>query len=329
MTRTIDVHSHFYPEVYIREIARASSVAEVIERDGETHIAYAGDYSVIVPAHRDPQVRIAEMDRAGVDMQLLSLTVPGVHLEAPERGRDLARLVNDSFAEIVATYPERFGAFATLPVQDPAAAARELERAVRELGLCGAMLFTNIDGVSLADQRFWPIFEAAEALSAPLLIHPVAPASLDNMADLRLVALLGFPFEMTLIAARLVLGGVFDRFPRLIVILAQLGGALPMLAERIERGYAIYPELTGALQRPPSDYFRTMYYDTVPYGATGIPLTHAFAGPERILLGSDYPHQIGDLPGATAVIEAMQIPDTDKVAMRGGNAARLLRGLRE
>lgn len=325
MTRTIDVHNHYYPDVYVREIERDSSVATVTRVGGETRIHYAGDYSVIVPAHRDPALRVADMDRAGIDLQILSLTVPGAHMETPQRGAEVATLVNDAFAEIVETYPERLGAFATLPAQSPDAAARELERAMRDLGLSGAMIFSNFGGVPLDDQRFWPLFEAAESLGAPLLIHPVAPASLANMEDMRLVALLGFPFEMTLCATRLILSGVLDRFPNLQLILSQLGGALPMLAERVDRGYDIYPELTGSLRRRPSEYLRDMYYDTVPYGRVGIPLTRALAGADRILIGSDYPHQIGDIMTAMSVIDAMDVPEEEKALMRGGNAERLFR----
>jgi len=319
----IDVHSHFYPDVYVREIERESAVATVTREGGETRIHYAGDYSVIVPAHRDPALRLVDMERAGIDRQLLSLTGPGVHMESERRGAEVATLVNDAFAQIVEAHPARFGAFATLPAQAPEAAARELERAVRELGLCGAMIFSNFGGVPLDDRRFWPIYEAADALGAPLIIHPVAPASLANMTDMRLVALLGFPFEMTLCATRLILSGTLDRFPNLTLILSQLGGALPMLAERVDRGYAIYPELTGTLQRKPSEYLRDFYYDTVPYGAVGIPLTHQLAGADRILIGSDYPHQIGDITTATAVIDAMDVPEAEKALMRGGNAERL------
>lgn len=325
MTRKIDVHNHYYPPEFVAEIARHSTAARIVHGPaGETRIEYAGDYSVIVDAHQDPRLRVADMDRAGIDLQILSLTVPGVHFEEPSRGIELARVTNDAFGQIASDYPERLGAFATLPTQNPAAAARELEHAVDELGLVGAMIFSNLGGVPLDDARFWPIYEAAEALRAPLIIHPIGPASLANLEDMRLVALLGFPFDMTLAAARLALSGVLDRFPNLILILSQLGGALPMLAERIERGYNIYPELTGKLQRSPTEYFRSMYYDTVPYGEFGIPATYQLVGPERILVGSDYPHQIGDLMACTAVIEAMEISDTGKAQMLGTNMERLL-----
>ena len=322
----IDVHNHFYPEAYIAAVRRDSAVASITVDDaGVMRIHYPGDYSVIVPAHRDAELRIGDMERAGVDMQVLSLTVPGVHFEPEAQGIRLAQVTNEAFAEIVQRYPERYRAFATLPTQTPDEAARELERAVRELGLSGAMVFSNLGGLPLDDPRFWPIYAAAEDLEVPLLIHPTTPASAAGFEELRLVPLLGFPFDMTLAATRLVLGGVLERFPRLILILGQLGGALPLLAERVERGYAIYPELSGSLQRSPSEYFRMMYYDTVPYGQLGIPLTYDFAGPERIVLASDHPHQIGNLQECATVIESMDIPAEHKALMLGGNMARLLR----
>ena len=117
---------------------------------------------------------------------------------------------------------------------------------------------------------------------------------------------------------------MLDRFPELILIMSQLGGALPMLAERIERGYGIYPELSGTLRRSPTEYFREMYFDTVPYGMVGIPATYQLAGAERILVGSDYPHQIGDLMACADVIQGMDIPAAEKEQMFGGNMERLL-----
>ncbi len=327
MSRTIDIHNHFYPDAYLRAVARESRAASVVTTAaGETRIVYGDDYSVVVPAHRDAAIRVADLDAAGLDMQIISLPGPAVHLEAPERGVALARLTNEAFAGVVRDYPTRFGALATLPMQDPDAAAHELERAVRELGLCGAMIFSNHDGVPLDDPRNFPVYAAAEALGVPLLVHPATPANAAaaNQGDYRLVALLAFPFDVTVAATRLILGGVLDRFPRLTFILGLLGGALPMLGERVARGYAAYPELMGTLQRPMADYFRRFYYDTVPYGAVGIPLAVAFAGADRVVLGSDHPHTIGNLRDCTAVIDRLDIPAEERALVRGGNLARLL-----
>jgi len=135
----IDVHNHFYPPSYLEELKKGGGVAKVTE-DGEGNyiLSYEGDYNVIVPGHRDIGFRLAELDRAGIKAQVLSLTTPGVHVEARDRGIRLAKMANDDFAEITRGFPGRFYALAALPLQDPEAAARELERAVKELGLKGA-----------------------------------------------------------------------------------------------------------------------------------------------------------------------------------------------
>ena len=326
MARKIDVHNHFYPDEFIQAVEQHSRYARIEPApDGELLIHYEGDYSVIVRSHRDPEQRIRDLDTAGVDMQILSLTVPGVHHEPADEGLALARLTNDAFGAIVQKYPERYGAFATLPTQVPDEAARELERAVNDLGLAGAMIFSNHGGHSLDHKSFWPVYEAAQDLDVPLLVHPYAPAGMANLEDLRMVALIGFPFDVTIAASRLVLSGVLDRFPKLKLIMSQLGGAIPMLAERLDRGSSIYPELTGTLQRKPSEYLKEMYYDTVPYGEVGTPLTYRFAGADRILLASDHPHQIGNLNGCATVIERMDISEDDRQKMLGGNAERLFR----
>ena len=323
--KIVDVHNHYYPEAYLREIERDSRAASLsTTATGERLIHYAGDYSVLDEAHFNPAKRIADMERAGVAMQVLSLTVPGVHGEEAERGIELARVTNDALAEVCRNHPERFRAFATLPTQAPEAAARELERAVRELGLVGAMLYSNLNGLPLDDERFYPIYEAAEGLGAALLVHPIAPPSLDNLTDdLRLVAVLGFPLEMTVASTRLILTGTLDRFPRLTFIMSQLAGALPLLAERVERGIQIYPELNGRLEHSLDHYLRRFYYDTVPYGRRGTPLLYDLVGPERILVASDHPHQIGSLDDCATVIEQMDIPAAHKAAMLGGNALSL------
>ena len=323
--KTIDVHNHFYPEAFLRGIEDHSQAATLSATPGgERRIQYAGDYSVLDEAHVNPTKRIEDMDRAGVDMQVLSLTVPGVHSEEPERGIELARLTNDGLAAVCRDHPDRFRALATLPTQAPDAAALELERSVRDLGLAGAMIFSNLNGRPLDDERFYPIYETALDLGVPLLVHPIAPPSLDNLTDdLRLVAVLGFPIEMTVAAARLILAGTLDRFPELTFIMGQLAGALPMLAERVGRGIEIYPELTDRLAHPLEHYLRRFYYDTVPYGRIGIPLTYEIAGPDRIMVASDHPHQIGSLDRCADVIRGMDIPDAEKAMMLGGNAGRV------
>lgn len=322
----IDVHTHFYPSGYLAEIQRHSDHASVsVDDAGQLVLHYAGDYNVLAPAHHSIEARLADMDAAGIDLSVMSLTTPGVHVERPERSVALARLVNDEYAELQRKYPERFRFFATLPLQVPGEAAKELERAVRQLGLVGAMIFSNVNGEPVDLPKFWPIYEAAEALGAPIVVHPTAPAFAEYLSEYRLVALLGFAYDTTMVAVRMVLGGVLDRFPGLTLIQTHLGGVLPYMAERVQRGYAVYPELKRKLRRTPMEYFREMYLDTVLFDPDCLKLGLVFAGEDRLLLGSDHPHQVGDLFKAVRVIEELPVEHSVKEKILSGNARRLFR----
>src|SRR5262245_13957468 len=152
----IDFHNHFYPMAYLAELEKGNTKATVQkDNEGRTLMVYAGDYNIIVPEHYDPAARLAALDAVGIDMQVLTLTTPGVQFEPPALGLALAQRVNDAFAGLVSDYPTRFTALAALPLQDPQASVHELERTVTQLGLPGGMLFTNVNGVPLDDPRFW------------------------------------------------------------------------------------------------------------------------------------------------------------------------------
>ena len=323
---TIDVHNHYYPPAYLDALrSGATNVRLTIDAEGNPRLHYPGDYNIAVRGHRDLDYREAVLAQYGVDIQVLSLTTPGTHVEAPAAAARLASLVNDAFATAVSDGRGRFAALATLPLNDPAEAVRELERACTQLGLPGAMLFSNVNGAALADARFWPLYEAADALGAVLHIHPTNPVGVESMTDFWLMPLVGFPFDTTLAAAKLVFGGVAERFPGIRWVLSHLGGAIPYLAERLDRGYRAFPECRAHLSRPPSEVLKQFYYDTVNFDRGALALAVAFAGAGQVLAGSDYPHQIGSLPAMLESIAALPIPDADKAAILGGNAARLLR----
>ncbi|MGH2405307.1 MAG: amidohydrolase family protein [bacterium] len=323
----IDVHSHFYPPAYLNALMTgASNVRVTVDVEGNPLLHYPGDYNIVVRGHRDIAYREQVLADAGVDRQVLTLTTPGTHVEAPGRAVDLARLVNDAFADVIRGRSARFSALATLPLNDPAASAAELDRCVTRLGFAGAMLFSNANGEALADQRFWPVYEAADHLDAVLYIHPTHPVGVEAMTDYWLMPLVGFLFDTTLAAAKLVFAGVAERFPRIKWILGHLGGAIPYLAERLDRGFHAFRECRRHIQTPPSEYLRTrFYYDTVNFDAGALRLALDFAGPEHLLAGSDYPHQIGSIPSMLSSIRTLAISDADRAAILGGNAARLFR----
>jgi aminocarboxymuconate-semialdehyde decarboxylase len=323
--RIIDFHNHYYPPAYLEALRSGSSAVEVtIDGDGNPRIYYPGDYNIAVPGHRDIEFRERVLAGHGVDTQVLTLTTPGTHVEAPATAARFAALVNDEFAAVAQSKRGRFTALATLPLNDAAASVKELERACRDLGFRGAMLFSNVNGVGLNDQRFWPLYEAADHLGAMLYIHPAHPVGVEAMTDFWLMPLVGFPMDTTLAAAKLVFAGVPERFPRIQWALCHLGGAIPYLAERLDRGFYAFSECRANIPRPPSDYLKQFYYDTVNFDPHALQLGIAFAGVEHILAGSDYPHQIGSIPRMLESIRGLDISESERAAIFGGNAARLL-----
>jgi aminocarboxymuconate-semialdehyde decarboxylase len=324
--RIIDFHNHYYPPAYL-EALWAGPTSATIRTDefGNPVVEYPGDYNVIVRGHRDIAYREEVLTEEAVDMQVLTFTTPGTHIEVPARAVELARLVNDAFAEVVGSRSKRFTALATLPLNDPEASVREFVRATDVLHLPGAMLFSNVNGTPLADQRFWPLYEEADRRGAVLYIHPAHPVGVEAMLEYWLMPLVGFLFDTTLAAAALVFSGVVERYPRIKWVLAHLGGAIPYVAERLDRGYEAFPECRVHIARPPSAALKTFYYDTVNFDPAALRLALEFAGPGHLLAGSDYPHRIGSLRRMKEALEALDLSDDDRARIMGGNAARLLR----
>ncbi|MFZ0336329.1 MAG: amidohydrolase family protein [Candidatus Acidiferrales bacterium] len=322
----IDFHNHYYPPAYLDALRSGQSIVKVdVDAQGNPRLHYPGDYNTAVRGHRDIEFRKGELAKYGVDMQVISMTTPGTHVESPANAAKLASLVNDAFADVVARDKGKFVALATLPLNDPAASVKEFERASRQLGFRGAMLFSNINGVALADERFWPLYEAADDFGAILHIHPTAPVGVEAMQDYWLMPLVGFLFDTTLAVEKIVFGGLVERFPRIRWVLSHLGGAIPYIAERADRGFHAFQECRANIQKPPSEYLKRFYYDTVNFDPLALKLAIDFAGVEHILAGSDYPHQIGSIPLMLESLRSLRISDADRAKILGGNAAQLLK----
>jgi aminocarboxymuconate-semialdehyde decarboxylase len=299
-------------------------VRVTIDADGNPNIHYPGDYNIAVRGHRDIAYREGVLDELGIAVQVLTLTTPGTHVETPATAVRLASLVNDEFREVMEARSARFTALATLPLNDAAASARELERAMQQLGMRGAMLFSNVNGVALSDERYWPMYEVADELDAVLYIHPEHPVGVEAMLDYHLMPLCGFLFDTTLAAASLVFSGVVERYPRINWALCHLGGTIPYLAERLDRGFRAFRDCRRNIQREPSSYLKQFYYDTVNFNQGALELAIEFAGTDHILAGSDYPHQIGSIGSMIDAIAKLRVGEEERAAIYGRNAARLL-----
>jgi aminocarboxymuconate-semialdehyde decarboxylase len=323
----VDFHNHYYPPEYVAALKSPASRSVVkVTYDAEDNpcVHYPGDYNILVPGHRDIDYRQRVLDEHAVDTQVLSFTTPGVHVEAPEVAVEWARMINDAFARVVRERAGRFSALATLPLNDPAASTIELERAMTDLGLPGAMVFSNVNHVALADERFAPLWKKADELGAVIYIHPTDPAGVEAMLDYWLMPLVGFLMDTTLAASKLVFSGVVERHPRIRWVLTHMGGAIPYLAERLDRGYRAFADCRRNIGGPPSEYLRTFYYDSVNFNASAMRLALDFAGEDRLLAGSDYPHQIGSIPLMLDTLRTLDVPDRVKDQILGGNAAKLL-----
>jgi aminocarboxymuconate-semialdehyde decarboxylase len=314
-----------YPPEYIEAIQAGPSAYEVtFDSDNNPVLHSPGDYNILVPSHRFMDVRRTALEQAGVDRQIISLTAPGTLIETPERSVELSQMVNEIFAEIQSEHSEHFAALATLPLNDPEASVVELERAISELGLRGATLFSNANGIALSDRHFWPLYEKANELNVVFFIHPTYPVGVEAMTDYMLMPLVGFVADTTLAAASLVFSGVVERFPDIKWVLGHLGGAVPYLAERLDRGYEAFEQCRENINKPPSEYLQDFYYDTVNFDVKALQFAIDFAGTEHLVAGSDYPHQIGSLEKMLSSINQLDITTEEKADILGGNAARLL-----
>lgn len=273
--------------------------------------------------------RLKVMDDNGVDLQVLSLTIPGVELMDASTGTALARNVNDALANVVRKYPDRFLGFAALAPQSPEEAADELERAVKELDLKGWKTHSNYGENYLDEKRYWPIFERAEKLNVPIYLHPSFPTIPQLKTDYGW-ALSGAPFgfgvETAICMMRLVLSGVFDRYPGLKVILGHLGEGLPFLLARIDYPYVIPwfdPNARPELNKKPSDYFKNNVFVTTSgnYYEPAFMCTYEAMGIDRILLGTDYPYE--DPNECIRFLEGLSIPKEEKDKIYYGNAYQL------
>jgi predicted TIM-barrel fold metal-dependent hydrolase len=274
--------------------------------------------------------RIREMDAGGVDLAVVSLTSPGAEHFIPAVGTRVAKQANDALAAAVDRYPDRLTGFAALAPKDPAAAAKELERAVKELGLKGWKTHSNYGDSYLDDKRYWPILQKAAELNVPIYLHPAAPM----MEELRTYGLalagagFGFGVETATAMLRLILSGAFDAFPGLKVILGHYGEGLSFLMQRIDFAF-VRPHVKAdvgsapALRRLPSEYLHDNMYVTTSgnYLAAAFNCTREALGMDKILLGTDYPYE--EMGECLGFLESLGLPDQAKVQLYCGNAAEL------
>lgn len=248
----------------------------------------------------DPQVRLADCARFGVDLQVLS-TVPVMfsYWARPAHAHDLARLLNDHLAGVIQQFPTRFAGLGTLPLQDPDLAIMELQRCVNDLGLCGVQIGSHVNQWNLNHEALFPVFEEAERLGAAVFVHPWDMLGTAEMPDYWLPWLVGMPAESSRALCSLIFGGVLERLPRLRLAVAHGGGSFPATIGRIQHGFAARPDLCAVHNRvAPRDYLGRFWLDTLVHEPRMLQYLIDLVGARRLALGSDYPFPLGeDEPG--------------------------------
>lgn len=324
--RKLDLHTHYYPPIYFDKIRELPSEFSFDKSpSGQTIITYRGArFFGVTPAMTDVAKRIEDMDRVGIDVEVVSLSTPNVFFADAEHQPEIARIVNDAYADLIVQHPQRFKGFASIPMDNPDAALAELHRAIDELKLNGVILLSNIGGRPLTSPEYRPFFAEANRLKLCILLHPMLPANTDPFREYVLGPIVGFMFDTTLAIARMCFDGMFKDFADIRWIAAHLGGAVPYLMERMDNGWRDFPECRAKIDELPSTYLKRLYYDTVNFNPHMLMMVRNMIGSDRMVMGSDYPHLLGSIERAVSSIESLEISDEEKRRIFEGTALSIL-----
>jgi aminocarboxymuconate-semialdehyde decarboxylase len=321
-----DLHTHYYTQKYferIRELPSEFSFAQ--SPTGQTIITFRGArfFGVTQPM-TDVAKRIEDMDRVGIDTEVVSLSTPNVFFTSGEHQSGVARLINDAYADLIASHPKRFKGFASIPMDAPDEALKELHRAIDELKLNGVVLLSNIGGKPLTAPQYRPFFEEANRMKLCIFLHPMLPINAEPFREYVLGPIIGFPFDTTLAVARMCYEGMFEAFPNIRWIVGHLGGAVPYLMERMDNGFRDFAECRQHINKLPSEYLKRLYYDTVSFSSYTLKMVRDMVGADHMVMGSDYPHLLGSIDRAVSSIESLDIEPAEREQIFSGNALQIL-----
>ena len=327
----VDIHCHYL------NAAVAAKLAHLNPAQYEPHVTFANALTREVnvkqirdrlPKLTDIETRLEDMDRMGIDIQAVSPAPnQSYYWTEPELGIEMARMVNDRLAEIVAAHPDRFVALGTVPLQNADLAVIELERCVKRLGFRGVEINPSVNGMDLTDAHLnlEKFFAKAQALDIVVFIHPIGFTQGERLVDHYFNNVIGNPLETTVAASHLIFDGVMDRYPKLKVVLPHAGGYLAHYWARMDHAHRARPDCRTVIRKAPSSYLRKMYFDTITFDPRMLRHMIDQYGPAHVLLGTDYPYDMGeeDPVGLIASVPGLKRAERDMI--EGGNAARLLK----
>jgi len=324
--RTIDTHAHWYPVEWLRLFEKdGAKEGASLERNGAQYtvrtdrIVNAFDEEFV-----DLDLRLAGMERQGVDVHALSLTAPMVYWASPAFGLALSQAYNDAVSAAHVRHPDRFVGLAMVPMQAPELAVKEMERAAKLPGMRGLYVATNMNGADLDEKRFWDVYAKAEELGWTMFLHPLDTIGRERTTRYYLKNLIGNPYDTGVAAAHLIFGGVLDAFPKLEVNLPHAGGTFPWLIGRWDHGTRVRPELKH-MKKMPSEYLRRFTYDTIGHNdQINLDLVR-LVGADRVVLGSDYCFDMGLTDPVGTVERLSALSDAERDLILGTTAAKLLR----
>lgn len=324
----IDFHVHHYPNRYLDELQVPDCGVTTYRReDGRLVAIWRSGVALTVPeVVPDAAERLRLMDELSIDTQVLSMPAPNVYFQTGQKGLDIAREVNNTFAEFAVKHPGRFLALAVLPMTDVDLALKELDRALDDLDMRGVMLLTNIAGVALDDPKFEPFWQRANERNLLVYIHPGVPGEVGLASDYALALGIMFLADTMLALARLIYSGLLERYPNVRWVFSHLGGTTPMVVDRIEGYYKLFPECNENISQPPSEFLKRLYFDTVSRHRPAIRCAQETFGIDRLVFGSDYPHiPAGPRPFLEA-LDALEATEEEMAQVLGLRARRLLDG---
>lgn len=325
-SRTVDIHCHIYVPDADRLVDQYHAARGSAPPTGDTLLERSvRGMGPVVPKLTEPSVRIAEMDRLGIDIQAVSPSP--AHFDyflPPDLGRDTCRLVNDKLAELVALHPDRLVGMGTVPLQDCRMAVAEVERMHRQLGFNGVEISTNVMGKDLTKAGLEAFFAKVEELGMLVFIHPRGTAYRERMGEHHFANVIGHPLEHSLAIGYLIFDGYLERYPGIKICVAHGGGYVPTYAGRWEHSFHAREDCRLHISKPPSEYMKKLYFDTVVFAEDQLRHMIEKWGADHVLLGSDYPFDMAEEDPVGFVESVRGLSEADRALVLGGNAARLL-----